>query len=514
MISQIDIRGFGVYRKARLKFPPSGVVVVVGPNGAGKSTIFEAALWCITGKCLRASVGWKPVSDVTEVSLKTGNPKVSIVRGRSLNTSLADDGATISYQNVLLAKAFGDYKMITSTRIFHQAKASKFAHGGNSYRREILERVVDNGRFDSAFEQASKMRSDARRLVDVETSKVSRIRGRLDQIKSKLESVDSSVLAEKIEALKAKKKVLRRPWSIVDPPSDSLIQIVSDARSELAQIVRDRKRQKALANSGECPMCGSSEEHWVYRSVSVGDDDIRKAESKLRDLERELTGKRRRYERFKTESDANKRKLRAISEEISRLEGAKEQGDRDRSETIEAKRSAVADLEEARMSLLVAEERLSECSALVRIFGPSGARAKLLDRITSRLSGEATGVVRAVRGFGSIRVAVEGPSVVVSADFGHGLVPYQGLSVGEQRVVDFGILKALAVLPGTTNTGFPKVYDDILGESDEDVGAGIVRYIEKEAEREQVFVLVPRQELVELFSSPTVVRVGKGGKIG
>ncbi len=524
MLHRLDVTLFGIHKRTVLNFPDKGVICFVGKNGSGKSLLVEALLWCLYGRCLRATQRWTPVRKGSRVRAEFASMTVDRQSERSTG-ALSVDGVTMDSAAVgadRIAALFGTFRYVTSARIFHKATTGKFAYGSDAHRRSVLESLVGEGIFQASEQLALELHQKALSAKAEALTAFLRATANLDAIVTPLGEKVCSPLglleadvehcARLVSALEAALplKPIEPLWSVRD-----LEKTVNKHDAQLSALKKRFRQVESARGEGKCPLCGSAWGSSADMFVSLLAGEIEVEEESLACARSELA--ERSAEGRKLWSAYKIAHVEYIRQQV-RLEEARRELKRRRASVAAAcslRRDAVSGLEQdkARASVLYnrAGRRGKEAAAMRIVFGDRGARLALLEQCATVASEEATDVVQALRGSGSITLCVlENGRVTVEADFGVGSVPYVGLSAGEQAVTDIALVKAFAALPGGGQSPFPLVYDDVLQAMDSEVTRGVADFIEDEAEDHQVFVLAPSESAIECFSDPTIFHLNNG----
>ena len=207
---ELAVEGFTSFRDPQvIDFRPLGLFVITGPTGAGKTSILDALTLALYGEVARAGRGEirsliSTGQNAARVRLdfqvegvsyrvvrrfpRSGNQAVSLERieGEQLIPEV-ESGKVKEIRQRIQALVGLDFEAFTRAVLLPQGDFSRFLRGSPDQRKDILERLLDLGRYKAAGKRAG--------LVARE------YRGRADTLEGDLERRAGEVTAEALEAL-------------------------------------------------------------------------------------------------------------------------------------------------------------------------------------------------------------------------------------------------------------------------------------------------------------------------
>jgi DNA repair exonuclease SbcCD ATPase subunit len=302
----LRLENFLSYKEVELSLKDRGLVLLEGKNGSGKSSLFDGLLFNLYGITARGLRGDRVVKDgeswaKTYLKITDDNQTLEIERGRNLNQNLRVllNGKEIgkgrdAQKDINLFIGF-DYDIFTTIAIRNQ-QASKFIYLTDSYKKEILNKILNLSRFERAEERAKNETNKQKDKIKELQYKLQATRSNISEALFRIKNLEDYKTKweeqrnRDIENFKNQLSQLKRPGGLEELKQQerSLIEELNktdykaikakiadllDRRTEANNIVarvqeeiRSLKQQyrepvdieRYLKENSYCPRCGSS----------------------------------------------------------------------------------------------------------------------------------------------------------------------------------------------------------------------------------------------------------------
>lgn len=342
-LKSLELTGFKSFAEAKIGFP-TGVTAVVGPNGTGKSNIVDAILWVLGEQSPKSALRCEKMEDVifngTEARKPLGMAEVSLVMS---GLSQPESGAP-----PLLPPEFGDYHEVMVTRRLYRNGDSEYLINKVACRlkdvRSLLmdtiagtkgHTVIEQGRIEEILNASplqrrelieetagivryKKQKAEALRKMDATTQNLSRVRDIIAEVKQRLNALERQARqAKNYQVLQDEARTLEIRLLVREHRALQGQQRVVEV--ELAALDAQESAQAAE----QARFVAQLEE--IRVRMLEGDDALMRRRDEIGRLEQQQAQALRTSEVERSRAELFGQQRAQADDQLSRLEGAREQ---------------------------------------------------------------------------------------------------------------------------------------------------------------------------------------------
>lgn len=315
LFEKIRIKDFLSLEDEEVLLEGQGIVRITGDNrqdslfrsnGAGKSSIFDAILWCLSGKTSRGSSAVSNIITGRPAEVKTflnidGVPyEITRKKDPSFLQVIRDgediSGNTLTKTKQVLSETlkFTDFNMLASIIILSQGLAGRISNLTPSERKSRLEMFSDTQQsMDKITERTSlaleKILNESRALEQSLAEKEAGIQSCnsfIEECENKIKNADASLFLDNDEKELIKKQIEEKTAVIAQKKEEykELLRVSREISSKKSLFSQKLKMAEASLNEEKgrykkllqniCPFCGQ-----VTNNPSLAEETLRRIES-------------------------------------------------------------------------------------------------------------------------------------------------------------------------------------------------------------------------------------------
>ena len=563
-LKTIIANNFASYETLELDFPEHGIMLFYGHNGAGKSALIEMFMWTIWGKFLRASsTMWNPTGKDGHVrlNLEDNNQKLTLVRrNKGDKTELLIHPDTLQRKNIsqtqdVIKELVGKQEYFTYSNLFSKEFVEAFSTAHDAVKKRMLEDIfgflVVEKLHGSVKEEARKNEN----VLEVMATKIENAENNLVKVKDKLESWEegSPESKETLCELRTRlEELTTQRASYGEGPDERIVQLrtlrnkLEAKETELTPRWRNavdkyvatktvleglERSLQAIRKlkSAECPTCLTPlknkpevESKW-YRKVDDADKKMKLAQKEAEEERLHVQQVKKQIEELSSEIDSEREsgkdaelKKQTLNTQIIRLEERikqEEQKEKYRLERIREFKDDIVKLEkehdQCAKEFEMADKDRMMYDALKEVTSTKGVRTHLMEALLASLSERTNTILETLFpgvaiNISSTRMLKKGTTVgememrLKGADSD----TYYGLSTGEKRRIDAGIMLALSDMlkARADHPSFNLMFfDEVMDIMDRKGKSAMAHWLTKQASLGNVIVVITHDEEIQSY---------------